>query len=168
MMSNGRDNHIKTLGFLMERFRKNNFTQQMEVLYLIRRYWKSALGEQLAAHAWPAKLGQREFLVYVDDSSWLSQYHLYKDDIREKIQKTLERREKLYYKIPKFRFMLRDSIPHFEDVVPPHEIILKLSEETRKIIDQKLAGVKDPELKQALRRYFITSSLVEEKRVTED
>ena len=166
-MSGGRDNHIKTLSFLMKRFRKNNFSRQMEVLFLIRRYWKSAIGEQLAAHAWPAKLGQREFLVYVDDSFWLSQYHLYKDDIREKLQAKLQQREKLRYKIPKFRFMLRDSIPHFEDDIPSHEVVLKLSEETRKKIDKKVAGINDKDLKQALRQYFIVSSLIMENEEEE-
>jgi hypothetical protein len=128
--------------------------EKQKILNRIRECWGIVAGEQIAAHAYPDDIDFKTLLINVDDPIWINELTLLRGEIfaglHNRIPSLKMHADKIRFrngkvvKPEKQKPVRKKAIP-----APPPEIINE--------IDENLKVIEDPELKKALRRFFINT-----------
>jgi hypothetical protein len=142
----------------------NNFLRKVplkaKVLHKLSQNWKDIAGPNIARHSSPYDIQNRRLIINVDETVWINELTLCKDDIKDKIHKFLRlNAERNLIESLRFR---EGEVSRYE-VEKKKNITFKLSPDTLKLIEEKIASVDDKKLKEALKKYFITISLTSDK-----
>jgi len=120
---------------------------QVMDLCRLRAEWGALVGPAVAGHSHPERIGRGRLTVTVDNSAWLMQLSFYRDEIRDKAAGLLgpDRVTEVVLKvgrIPKAG-RVRRAVPS----PPPLE--------AAKEVEVCVAGVDDPEVRDALRSLML-------------
>ena len=123
---------------------------------LLRKSWHIIVGEAMAAHSSPSGVYNRVLNVYVDDPSWIQEFTLYKDEIRDKVKSYFSDKE-LSRAFDSIRFQ-NGEVPKGPGPVKPRDKG-RIDPETLAQIEASVSKIDDKELKDALRHYLVQSQL---------
>lgn len=128
---------------------------QSFALVMLRKDWERVVGRAIAAHSYPQSIGMKTLLVLVDDPIWLSELSLQKDDILTRTLNYVQRQRPVAIESVRFRL---GTLPSKEEEMTEKQS-LRLPEGQMEKIEALVKGVEDPDLRTALRHYFIQISL---------
>ncbi|MGA2142227.1 MAG: DUF721 domain-containing protein [Brevinematales bacterium] len=123
---------------------------------LLRKSWHIIVGEAMAAHSSPSGVYNKVLNVYVDDPSWIQEFTLYRDEIRDKVKLFFSDKE-LAGAFNSIRF-LNGEVPKGPGPVKPGGRG-KIDPETMAQIEKSVSKIDDKELKDALKHYLVQSQL---------
>jgi len=125
--------------------------------------WDKLVGEQIANRARPLRLRQGVLEVQVDHPVWMQQLQLLKPKILEKLNQQVPNAG-----ITNIYLRKAKSIPPKTAASPPTAPAkwkqIELSATERQLIDERLEGIKDPELRQELKRLFTLQKQLDKDR----
>ncbi len=116
--------------------------------YRILGQWEKAVGRTIAAHARPVSLKGKKLYLAVDSAAWMQQLSLLKPEIIEKVNRGFGKEA------------IKDITLNLGEVAAPERALpeataprgAELSAEEHETVEQYLGEVRDPDLKQVLRR----------------
>ncbi len=130
-------------------------------LYQIQHLWPSLVGHTTAARTWPTSLHDGRLVVHAADSTWVQELTFMKADLLQKIGAVLPPGS-----VSDLRLYVREgasapqpgppggsadsSADHPPSLPSPAEVARALDE-----LEQRLEGVRDPELRRSIRRAFL-------------
>jgi len=132
----------------------------------IREVWDECVGVVSARHSLPSRYTNRELVVLVDDSHWLSELKLYEKDIIHKLGRLLP------HPIDRIVWRLVDRLPE-DPATAEHqpqqalEASEELPEEIRQQIEASVKRLEDRELQEAMRRFFFKVFSLQHTRETD-
>jgi hypothetical protein len=123
--------------------------------YRVFREWPDAVGEQVARHAWPARLQGKTLHIVVDSSPWMQELSLLKTDILDRLNARMGR---------KLLTNLRFRVGDLPETTAPLESRLPaaLSPEGAARVEAVVEEVADPDLKTTIRHTLTRAILAEE------
>jgi hypothetical protein len=126
--------------------------------YRVFSLWQKAVGPGIARHAQPASIRGKRLTVMVDSSAWMQQLSLMKPEVLSRVNDRLgpDGIESITLKLGELE--RADERP--EEYQPAAG---KLETGEQKRIEEYLAGVKDPEAREALKK-VIEKDLLNKKR----
>ncbi len=123
--------------------------------YRVFREWPAAVGEQVARHAWPARLQGKTLHVVVDSSPWMQELSLLKTDILDRLNARMGRKL-----LTNLRFRVGD-LP--ETATPlQRRLPAALTPEGTARVEAVVKEVSDPDLKSTIRHVLTRAILAEE------
>lgn len=114
--------------------------------YRILGKWEKTMGPVIARHAHPLSVRGPKLYLAVDSPAWMQQLSLLKPEIIEKVNAGLGRET------------IREIVLNLGEVrataasPPEPEVRRELTNEERMRIEETVAGLSDPDVRQALRR----------------
>jgi hypothetical protein len=152
-----KDHKIKYLKYSVQDIIGDAVPGKFLFVALLRKDWARIVGEGIAHHSLPAHVRNDCLTVNVDDPIWIQELTLQKDSIRENILDYFRNPdfEKLFHSL---KFRTGDIAVNVPEPERSDEKLL-LDKETLLKIDQSVSGIEDKDLRLALRKYFIASSL---------
>jgi predicted nucleic acid-binding Zn ribbon protein len=126
--------------------------------YRVFSLWQKAVGPGIARHAQPASIRGKRLTVMVDSSAWMQQLSLLKPEILSRVNDRLgtDGVESITLKLGELE--RADERP--EEFQPAAG---KLEAGEQKRIEECIAGIKDPETREALKR-VMEKDLLSKKR----
>jgi hypothetical protein len=126
--------------------------------YRVFSLWQKAVGPGIARHSQPASIRGRRLTVMVDSSAWMQQLSMLKPEIIAKVNDRLgpDGIESITLKLGEL-----ERAEERPEEFQPAAGNLEAGELTR--IEEHLAGIKDPETRDALRR-VMEKDLLSKKR----
>lgn len=133
------ENDIKRLGDLA--FLKNFFPDQAEQIGAwipLLKTWNGLVGENIGCHSCARQINNHILLVDVDHPAWMNQFLFYKEEILERIQRTVPQLE---IRAIRLRLVTDLSKPPVEPQVPESNPAKK-NTDTPKDLQESLARFK--------------------------
>jgi hypothetical protein len=126
--------------------------------YRVFSLWQKAVGPGIARHAQPAAIRSKRLTVMVDSSAWMQQLSLLKPEIVSRVNDRLglDGIESITLKLGE----LERADEHPEDFQPAAG---KLEAGEQKRIEECIAGIKDPQTRDALKQ-VMEKDLLSKKR----
>lgn len=154
-----KDHKIKYLKYSVKSVIGSAVPDKFLFTALLRKDWAKIVGNSVAHHSLPVHVRNDCLTVNVDDPIWVQELTLQKDSIRENILN--------HFGNPAFGKLFSSVKFRNGDITPPplarepgNEPML-LEKGMLERIDKTVGAVDDPDLRQALRKYLIASSLKE-------
>jgi hypothetical protein len=136
---------MRTTGFIIFSLLKDLGIEEKVKFDSLRDKWTTLFGEPLSLHTWPADLRKGELLVNVDSPAWLQQLKFFKKDIIAKLQA---------YDVTSVKFrhgsIYRQMTRNLTAGEPEQK--RQLTDSDRGWIEETIADVQDPELRDNLRK----------------
>ena len=119
----------------------------------LRELWNKAVGSQISAHSRPEKLKRYTLFVKVSSSVWMQQLHILKSEIIEKINQSTGKEfvKNIHFSIGAIPSSVSRN-PHPPSFSPES---YPLKDKEKKLIEKNISSVKDPDLKEILKRVLI-------------
>lgn len=114
--------------------------------YRIFGQWEKTVGDGIARHAQPASVRGKKLFLTVDSPAWMQQISLLKPEIIEKLNRNLGKNVISDITLKLGELSTRER-PAEETPARP-----ELNREERATIERYVAGIHDPETREALRR----------------
>lgn len=126
--------------------------------YRVFSLWQKAVGPGIARHAQPASIRGKRLTVIVDSSAWMQQLSLLKPEVLSRVNDRLGQDgiESITLKLGE----LEHAAGPFEAEQAP---VGTLAAEDRARIEKYLAGIKDPDAREAFRK-VMEKDLLNKKR----
>ncbi len=150
---------FKEIRFLSSGIRKYvDFKIPEKELFLVRlrNDWINIVGTGIANHSYPMALRNGILIVNVDDSIWIQELTLQKDEIKENIYHQIKE-EKFKNIFQKMKF--KNGEIKKNEIKNEISSDFKIDNEKIKIIDETINIIEDKMLKEALREYLIKSNM---------
>lgn len=149
-----RSSKLTNIGDILQpALKKRGVPVQFEDKHL-RGLWQKAVGPSVAAHSRPENRKKDTLVVKVSSSVWMQQLNFLKEEIIEKMNNVLGDEP-----IKKIRFHIGEISAHVpakgepELLKPGRPSLLK--ERDKKMIEESTASLKDPELREILKRVML-------------
>jgi hypothetical protein len=130
--------------------------------------WEDSVGQTVASHSQPEKIQSGYLTVIVSDSAWMQELQFLKSEIKKKLNQKLGRGT-----VRDIRFQLgtisamknsdRDSAAEQKEAAGRLSVI---DSRTLAGIDEQVRDIKDPGVRESVRRYLIASSTSSVERKT--
>jgi hypothetical protein len=143
---------LEPLGLVIRKVAKREGIPLQAADLRLLAFWDRAVGPQVAAQTYPQDIRRGILQVRVSSSVWMHQLQFLKEDILRKLRDVMGSDE-----VKGLRFSIGEiprpaAAPKRE--APPREILgtSLLKARDRRLIDESLAVVEDPELRELLKR----------------
>ncbi len=147
------------IGALLQRWIRKNRLGEDLLRHTLRLRWPEVVGERLAARTWPENLYRGRLRVVVANSTWLNELSFMRQEIISRITEVMGRPcvRELDFKLGRPR---PPSAPAPREVrspttPPPPRPREPLPEAVRQRVEQEVATVEDPELREAVREAWL-------------
>jgi predicted nucleic acid-binding Zn ribbon protein len=114
--------------------------------YKVFGHWEKTVGEVIALHAHPAMVRGKKLTLIVDSPAWMQQLSLLKPELIKKVNIDLGRES------------IRDITLKLGEVTPPKRTVdalpgrVSLDQDERMTIERYVQQVRDPDIRDAIRR----------------
>lgn len=126
--------------------------------YKVFGHWEKTVGEVIALHARPAMVRGKKLTLIVDSPAWMQQLSLLKPEIKKKLNRDLGREA-----ILEITLKLGEVAPSTKtvDALPSR---VSLDQDERGMIERNVQEVRDPDIRDAIRRVMEKDFLSRKKQ----
>jgi len=116
--------------------------------------WDRCVGETVARHAQPAAIRDGNLLVHVTDSPHLTEYHYLKAELTRKLNALLGRGtvREIQFRVGE----VKRPAPPRPEPAPSRPTLLEAG--VREAIEEAVAKIADPEVRESVRRYLLAAA----------
>ena len=152
------DPHIEKLGEILDKSLKRLDLSPRLDEYGVWPIWNDIVGATIARNAQPEKIRNGTLFVKVSGATWMQELQYMKEMISQKLNQSLRREvvKNIFFFVGKLDAEAVKSKSQGSSPSPPAPPQLNFAEE-------HLRSIKDPEIRQALRRLFTAHSRKEKK-----
>ncbi len=161
-----RSHNAIPLKYKLDNLSRQIFPDKVRAMHAIRDAWWKLYRGGIAEHSWPSHIGYHSLVVHVDDPMWINELQMLKDEMREKLLALLVK-QGFQTRFQSIRFQ-NGELHWPEREAAAEQATYRIDPEVLRTIDERLKNIQDKDLKQALRHYFITSSMKLEKPQEDD
>ena len=115
--------------------------------YRVFGQWEKAVGKVIARHAQPCSLRGKKMTLVVDSPAWMQQLSLLKPEIVDKVNRRLG-----HNAIRDIMLKLGEVAPRMGEVSEDLPVRADLDRDEREKIEYTLQDLRDPEIREAVRR----------------
>lgn len=135
---------MNRIGALISPFSKGLGLEDAIRLEQIKKEWAGIVGDPLSVHICPAGLKNGELLINADSPAWLQQVTFFKSEIIRKLTS---------FSVKEVRFRLGRIISNKPERVRPEQLQKRyLSSEEKSYIEDAVSVIKDPELRECIKK----------------
>lgn len=134
----------------------NQYGMQASMLeHKLSRWWSEIVGEKIAGHTMPSHIKYRKLCVLVDSSAWMQELTFLKDRIIEQINKITGNKliNDIYFRIAQIE-PSTTQVPDL-DAQESKRKGKNLTEEEKLLIEEYIRPIKDPDLKDQVKKTII-------------
>jgi hypothetical protein len=122
--------------------------------------WEDAVGQTMALHARPERIQRGQLIVFVSDSAWLQELQFLKTDIKKKLNKRLGRGTVRDIRFQIGKISKSVNLEKYSDAAVKERSsgLSIIDSRILSEIDRQVQCIKDPGVRESVKRYLIASS----------
>lgn len=146
---------MEPLARILDRIIKQYGMQTKMLEYSLSRRWSEIVGEKIAGHTMPSYIKYRRLCVLVDSSAWMQELTFLKDRIIEQINKITGTKSinDIYFRIDQIE-QPTTQVQDLDDQKSKRKG-KNLTEEEKLLIEECIRPIKDPDLKDQVKKTII-------------